>query len=212
MVLRDATRVVMIAERLVSVSAEYETYLGSREGKFFLWWGQSWLDLRPDRAADIESCLSELMQAEHFIMLPFFLSCAAELLVRIGQDAAASSMLDQADELTCRAKEWWSWPEVLRVKAVLAVHNSEVATNLMRGAVNAARAHDMRLWELRAANALATAMMERGEQQSALDILRPLHDWFCSQDEFGDLAMTRKLLAAGSGRAASREAGGSAER
>jgi class 3 adenylate cyclase len=208
MVLRDATRVVMIAERLVSVSAEYETYLGSREGKFFLWWGQSWLDLRPDRAVDIENCLSELMQAKHFIMLPFFLSCAAELLVRIGQHAAASRMLDQADELTCRAKEWWSWPEVLRVKAVLSAHNGEVTTKLLRGALDAARAHDMRLWELRAANALAAAMMERGEQQPALDILRPLHDWFCSRDEFGDLAVTRKLLAAESGQATSRDAGG----
>ena len=132
--------------------------------------------------------------------------------MRIGQDAAASRMLDQADELTCRAKEWWSWPEVLRRQGgVLAAHNSEVTTNLLRGAVDAARAHGMRLWELRAANALATAMMERGEQQLALDTLRPLRDWFCSQDEFDNLAMTRKLLAAGSGRAASREAGKSAE-
>lgn len=85
------------------------------------------------------------------------------------------------------------WPvahEDEAVRAGLAI----VAEAAFRRALATAAQQKARLFELRAATALAGLWAERGERQRAHDLLAPLHGWFTGGHDLPDLVEAKALL------------------
>jgi class 3 adenylate cyclase len=196
MMWRDAAGTLGLAERLIEVSADYETFLGPREGMLFCNWAK--MRLRHDLTLlrPIRDSLDGLTAARHSVLLPFFLTCAAEAHGDAGDPAGAAGLLAQAAGLVERTGERWSEAEVLRLQARFVAREPAEAVSLLRRALAVGRAQGARLWELRAALDLAR-LAERGlvdAQSTASTVLGPVLAGYEDSVETSDLVAARALL------------------
>jgi predicted ATPase len=183
------------SERLMGLNAQYETFLGGLEGTIFRNWAL--LQERHDPALmDVmQASLDELDRANHRVMLPFFMTCAAELKARHGDAAGALHLVERAAELVAMTGERWHEPELLRVKASLMDGDAEARTALLGQAIGLARRQGARLWELRAAMSLAQIHAGRHEAGIARQALEPVCASFEEGVDFPELRWGREFLA-----------------
>jgi hypothetical protein len=194
MMQRDPAGVLAFAERLVSLNAEHETFVGTREGAIFHGWAQ-WR-ANPDAALNdrVTTCLDELDAAKHWVMLPFLMTSAAELIGEQGDRAGAIALLDRAAELEHLTGEQWCAAETIRLKARFGARNSDEAAALLHESLARAREQGAKLWELRAATSLAELWRADRKHAAARDLLAPLHAWFTEGAGTADLSAAHDLL------------------
>jgi predicted ATPase len=90
-------------------------------------------------------------------------------------------------------------PEVLRVKAELMLaadrSGSIAAEAILLEALQIARDHKAKSWELRAATSLAKLWRSQDKRSEAHDIVAPIYDWFTEGFDTADLKDAKALLA-----------------
>jgi predicted ATPase len=191
---RDAPAVIAHSSRLLAVDAEYETFLGTREGTFYNCWAQ--LQERQDMIllTRMQSSLEQLDAANHWVMLPFFLLCGAEVRGLSGDVIGASALLDRAAELVRRTGEQWCEPEILRLQARFSARDPSETVACLQSSLTRAREQGAKLWELRSATSLASLWCEQGQHAAARELLEPVYASYSEGLTTSDLVAARALL------------------
>jgi hypothetical protein len=194
MMQRNAERVLSLSGRLLTMDTEYQTFLGTREGTIFNSWAQ--LFTQPDEATFglIRSTIEQLDAAKHYVMLPFFMASAAELMGDHGDKASAVTMINRAAELVGVTSERWCEAEVLRLQARFCAHDPDHAMSLLQASLALAREQKAKLWELRTATTLAELWRDQNRHAEARVLLEPIHTWFTEGRSTPDVTAARALL------------------
>jgi class 3 adenylate cyclase/predicted ATPase len=131
-------------------------------------------------------------------------SMAATRLGRAASGLAVAGHLETAVELVEEALvqeqqtgDRWMKPELLRLRAELALRRNQVGDEAERWLVEAlsvARQHSLRWFELRAARTLAGVWCEAGRLAEAHDLLAPIALWFAEGKDIPDLTAALDLL------------------
>ena len=194
MMQRNAPRVLALSGRLLTMDTEYQTFLGTREGTIFNSWAQ--LSTQPDDATLglMRGTIEQLDAAKHYVMLPFFMAAAAELMGAQGDEAGAVTMINRAAELVGLTSERWCEAEVMRLQARLCPRDPDHAVGLLQASLALAREQKAKLWELRTATTLAQLWRDQGRHAEARDLLAPIHAWFTEGLGAPDVVAARTLL------------------
>jgi hypothetical protein len=194
MIQQDAVRALHLSQRLLATDADREIFLATREGGIF----NSWARLQWEDDATLheheEDCIDQLGAAKHWLMLPFFLACAAERRGRHGDRERAAILLQRAAEIVARTNEAWCLPEILRLQGCYSARDSNEAERMLRSSLTLARTQGAKLWELRTSLAIAVQMRDRGDFATAQDILKPVVTWFSEGGTDPDLQSAQALL------------------
>jgi class 3 adenylate cyclase len=194
MLRRDVAAVHWMAERLLQMSSDYETFLGKPEGRLF----QSWALLHdgPDAALDaqLRHSLDQLDSAQSWALLSYLMAATAEQKGDHGDVAGARTLLARAAELARLAGERWCLPEITRLQARFNAVDANEAAAMLREALAVARVQEAKLWELRAATDLARLFAARGDHHAARDLLNPVYQWFTEGLDGLDLVAARQVL------------------
>jgi class 3 adenylate cyclase len=194
MIQRDIAGVLALSERLFKVSAEYETFKGSRDGTIFHCWGQLHRRRDPGLLDRMLNCIEELDAARNWVMLPFYLAGAAEVRGAHGDGEGALVLLERAAELTSVTGERWCEAEILRLKARFGARNDDEAVASLEAALAAAKEQGAKLWWLRAATDLARLQRDAGRSEAASAVLGPIYRWFSEGLELPDLVAAKAVL------------------
>jgi len=193
MMQRNTRGVVELSDRLAAVRSAYETFKGSREGTIYNDWAL--MHTRPDPGLldQMQDSIEQLDATKNWALLPFFMTCAAELRGERGDTAAAARLLDRAAELVTVTGEQWCQPEILRLQARFTATADEAETLLYAGLAKA-QEQNAKLWELRAAMTLAELRRDQGKHADARALLLPVYEWFTEGLQAPDLVAARTLL------------------
>ncbi|WP_407180472.1 adenylate/guanylate cyclase domain-containing protein [Bradyrhizobium sp. STM 3562] len=115
--------------------------------------------------------------------VPYRLARAAEAHLMAGRTEDGLRLIDEAD---VDSGDVWFAPELDRLKGELLckISDGDEAESCLRRALEAARAQEARLLELRAATSLAKLLQARGRRREAEGILAPI---YCKFDEGLDI-------------------------
>jgi predicted ATPase len=99
-------------------------------------------------------------------------------------------------QISERIGERWFAAELYRHKGQLMLRQGhyETAEELCRQALKIAKEQEAKLWELRAAVALARLGRDRGRRSEAYDLLAPVYGWFTEGFDTPDLRDARAML------------------
>jgi predicted ATPase/class 3 adenylate cyclase len=117
----------------------------------------------------------------------------------VGGDVdGALALFDTALEAASSTGERWYEPELLRLKAemLLAQPEQQAATaeRCLAAAITLAQKQETKLWELRAATALAGLWKQQGRRVEARDLLVPVVGWFTQALDTADVEGANTLL------------------
>ena len=146
----------------------------------------------------LEQTIAECRAIGHIARLPYFISVLAEALARHGRLHDAESKIDEALEMATQGNDNWSFPELLRTRALvwaakgrpveqesILLHSLALAETLGAGSWRLRTAIDLgRLWQAQSRAAEATRM------------LRSVFDPFTDGLDTRDLVTAAKLLEA----------------
>lgn len=137
-------------------------------------------------------------EAEGQICSAMFWGGEAIALGGLGRTQEALALIEAAIAHCRNTGDRYMEPEVLRVKAELMLANDQSTSNaaeqILIEALQIAREHKAKSWELRAATSLARLMRSRDKRSKALDLLAPIFDWFNEGFDTTDLREAQALL------------------
>jgi predicted ATPase len=129
---------------------------------------------------------------------PLFFSSLALANAQIGQLDKAWASLHDAKTAMETTKERWCEAEINRIAGEIALLGAKPdvvkAEAYFANALEAARKHQAKSWELRAAMSAARLLLARGARESAHDILAPVYAWFTQGFDSLDLRRAKSLL------------------
>jgi predicted ATPase len=122
----------------------------------------------------------------------------AELLTKAGAWNEALAVLGDALATVGATGERWFEPELHRLKAEALIASAagdpaEAEASLGRALI-LAREQGARIWELRAATALARFRCDQGRRREAGDLLAPVYGWFTEGFDTAVLQVAKDLL------------------
>jgi predicted ATPase len=157
--------------------------------------------LYDDRFSEAAAALAESLAlyqrtGSGVLVSPFYANLA-HALARCGRRAEAHEQLDEAHRIVAQHEERWCEPEVWRIAGLLALEagDRQVAEARFHDALATARRLGLRIWELRAATALARLFAEQGKRQDAHALLQPVYAGFTEGFDLPDLKDAKTLLA-----------------
>jgi predicted ATPase len=167
----------------------------------YAWVAIGWSEARAGRyeggLALIRQGLAELEATGTGVFRPFNLLLLAEAHIAAGAAADALATLDEALVWALSHQEVWLEPELRRRRGLLLLDlggDAAEAEASLYQALELARSHKARSWELRAATSFARLWAERGKRQKALDLMAPIYSWFTEGFDTPDLKEAKALL------------------
>jgi predicted ATPase len=130
------------------------------------------------------------------IWVPYQTALLARACEIAGQIDEASTLLDEALQISDRTGERWFAAELNRHKGQLLLRQgySGAAEELYRKALAIAREQEAKLWELRAAVSLARLRRDQGRRAEARDLLASVYGWFTEGFGTPDLKKAKTQL------------------
>ena len=194
MIQKDISGVIDLSNRLLKVSADYETFKGSRDGTILYCWGQ--LNRQWDAAVldQMLTCLDQLDAARNWVMMPLYLASAAEVAGKHGARDKAVALLERAAELMSLTGEWWCGAELTRLRARFSARDRDESAALLDRALATAREQGAKLWQLRAATDLARLRRDVSGPDAAHATLAPVYGAFTEGFELPDLLAAKSVL------------------
>ena len=191
-----------IAAKLVDEYAPLQKQLGS---SFWEGWGMMQrgclLTLTGKASEAVQTITSgvEFLRSTGTTMwMPLFLSYLAGANAEIGQFGEASIKISEAMTAVETTKERWHEAELNRVAGEIALRAPQPdvakAEAYFARALEVARQHQAKAWELRAAMSIARLLRAEGKRERARDILAPVHGWFTQGFDARDLRNAKLLL------------------
>ena len=195
MMWNDAAGAFSLAERLAEVSANYDTFLGPREGILFLNWAKAKLEPDPALLPAMRESTRDLAAAHHCVLLPFFLACAGAVHGELS-DPHTTALLNQALDLSESTGERWCMAEILRLRACFDSKDEHEAATLLQRALDIARMQSAKLWELRCAVDLARLTSRAESGPTVASVLEPVLARYTDSHQTSDVEAACRLLAA----------------
>ncbi len=129
---------------------------------------------------------------------PYLLCVHAKALGALGKYSEGLASIDQAIEQIERPgwNERCHYAEILRIKGWILQQQGDYqdAEFNLRASIDFARKQQAKSWELRTSTTLAEILAERGDRQQAIELLKPVYDWFTEGFDTYDLKQAKKLL------------------
>jgi tetratricopeptide (TPR) repeat protein len=146
--------------------------------------------------SDGKACIGALRAKWDTFLIPFNLGLLATAQIAAARPELALTTINDALELTDRTEERWSEAELHRLMGEihLAQGDHGDAESCFLRAIEVARGQNAKLWELRAATALARLWRDRGERQASHDLLAPIYAWFTEGFETLDFLEAKALI------------------
>jgi class 3 adenylate cyclase len=194
MMQRNTHDVLKFSDRLLSLNAVHETFVGTREGTIFHGWAQ--LQARHDATLvhEVQTCLDQLEVAKHWVFLPFLMMSVAEVQGSYGDIEGALGLLDRASRLVKLSGEKWCESEIIRLQARFGAQTPAATASLLEAGLAKAREQGAKLWELRTAVSLAELWRDEGKRDAMRKVLAPVYVWFTEGFAAPDLVAARALL------------------
>jgi class 3 adenylate cyclase/predicted ATPase len=194
MLVRDTERVTTFSDQLAALRAAYETYKGNWEGTLFHDWAQ--LQKKPELALfeRMQAFLHQLDATGNWALLPFYMTCVAELRGQSGDVTTAMALVDRAAELANTTGSRWCDAEIMRLRACYGARDPEETAGLLRVSLTIAKEQRAKLWEVRAATSLAKLLRDQGDHAAARAVLEPTCEWFREGRKTADVIAARTLL------------------
>ncbi len=127
-----------------------------------------------------------------------FWSSESLALHGMGREREAMQLIDRAIEYCRETGDCWMEPEVLRIKGEFLLDGDkpqpDAAARAFMQALEVARKHDAKSWELRAAMSLAKLRRSQDKRSKARDLVAPIYDWFSEGFDTLDLKNAKALL------------------
>ena len=190
---RDAAATRLHAEELEALSIRASAF--RNVARIYRGWVLSEAD--PEEGiARIEEALADYRATGAGTVVVQALALLAEAQRRAGRPERGLDLLEEALAAVERGGERILEAELHRIRGELlqALPGGEAEPSLRR-AIEVARAQGARMWELRAATALARLWRDRGRRGEARDLLAPILGWFTEGFGRSDLSAARALLA-----------------
>jgi class 3 adenylate cyclase/tetratricopeptide (TPR) repeat protein len=199
MVSGDATRVERIVTKLVE-------FLEQQDIQYWKWHCETllgWATVKAD-SIDVDAGLARMRlgAAGHHSLrvnawMPFYLTREAEILSLYRRYDTAILRLDEAKALMGQLEQFYAEPELHRLRAVTLSAQGAAGRETdaaFEQALDAARRHETKLWELRAATSCAEFWREGGRRRQARDLLEPVYGWFTEGFGTLDLKQAKAVL------------------
>ena len=132
------------------------------------------------------------------VWMPYLRAVLAEGLALSGDLDGGLSLIE--DSLTQIARPGWEerchLAEILRLKGWMLQQQGKLAAaeeNYL-ASLDVAREQQAKSWELRTSTSLARLWQSQGKREEALDLLKPVYDWFTEGFDTKDLKQAKALL------------------
>ena len=165
-----------------------------------IWKGIAWL--RAGRLAEGIPHLRGAMERYHAhgaeAWMPYFRATLAEGIALSGDLSGGLSLIE--DSLTQIARPGWEerchLAEVLRLKAWMLQQQGKLAAaeDNYLASLDVGREQQAKSWELRTSTSLAGLWQSQGKRKEALELLKPVYDWFTEGFDTKDLKEAKALL------------------
>jgi len=153
---------------------------------------------RIDEAVDaLRQSLGALEALRSGLVRTMWLSLLADALLRAGRITGGLEAIEEAFAHGERTREHGFYAELCRLRADASRRQGHIvsAEADLRRAIEYAHAQQGRLWELRAATALARLLADSGRAAEARTVLPPVYAWFSEGFDTADLRAARAVLA-----------------
>ncbi|MCG3134134.1 MAG: hypothetical protein HMLKMBBP_01421 [Planctomycetes bacterium] len=152
-----------------------------------------------EAAADLRRTIDAWTGVGGRVRVPFLKSALAQATAMQGDLAGAAGLIEEClEQIERPAYQERIWlPEILRLKGWVLSRQGRTAEGeaQLRAAVDTARRHGTKSWELRAATTLAELLRDRGDAAGAREVLEPVCAWFTEGAGTKDVTEARSLLA-----------------
>jgi predicted ATPase len=184
-----------IVDELIAVCTEHGFFLWRTAGLIM----KGWLMVRAGQADRGLAQLREGITAwrgDAKAMVTHWLLLLANALGSLGELRTSLDTIEEALALLTETNERWKEAPLYLCKGelLLALSARDRAEASFQRALDVARNQRARLWELRAAMALARLWVEKHERRKAQDILAPVYGWFTEGFETPDLQDAKALF------------------
>jgi predicted ATPase len=185
-----------IVDQLITVCTEHGFSLWRTSGVILKGWLLAQAGQGDAGLAQIREGIATWLGHEAKLFLPRWLILLASALGRLGQHGTGLETIDTAFTLIAETNERWNEAELYlrRGELQLALSEADLAETSFEQAVDVARTQNTKLWELRAARALARLWRDRGRRAEAHDLLAPVYGWFTEGFDTADLKHAKALL------------------
>ncbi len=188
--LKRATECVEICER-------YDVPQEREWSNFMRGWAIASLGDLEEGIRQMRGSLAALGELHSIVIVgTHYAALLAEVLHKAGRGDEALARLDAALEFADRTGDRHYEPELHRVKGelLLAKGSPTAAEGCFRTALDLARSHQAKSWELRAAISLCRLLLTRAAITECRNILSPIYSWFSEGFDTHDLRCARELL------------------
>ena len=146
----------------------------------------------------VEEGMAALRAAKNLYHLPHRLTQRAEALAACGRVREAGDAFEEAMASISQTGEWWYEAEVLRKQAGflagLSASNAPRVVTLLERALEVSGRQGARLWQLRAATALARQWARQDNAAKAAELLAPLCADFAGEPAAADVRAAKAVL------------------
>jgi tetratricopeptide (TPR) repeat protein len=188
------------------IEIAYVSFLEQQDIQYWKWHCETllgWATVKSD-SIDVDAGLARMRQgaAGHHRLrvnawMPFYLTREAEILNLYGRYDTAMLRLDEAKALMVQLEQFYAEPELHRLRAATLSAQGAAGREIdaaFEQALEAARRHQTKLWELRAETSCGEFWREGGRRRQARDLLEPVYGWFTEGFETLDLKKAKAVL------------------
>lgn len=144
----------------------------------------------------LEHTIAQCHAIGHIARLPYFISVLAEALARQGRLSEAEARSLEAIEMATQGKDNWSFPELLRIRALVLGANGQPAEQELTLCKSLTLAETLGAgsWRLRTAIDLARLWQTQSRTAEATRLLRSVLETFTDGLDTRDVATAARLL------------------
>src|SRR6266516_1572912 len=192
----DAEAAYPVAERTITLASEYGFPLWLAGGQMLRGWARCNLEDAERGLAEIRKSVKALEATGALIWVQFARYLLAQALAKAEQLTDARKLVDQILMMVAGTSGRWYEAELHRLKGDLLLHDSTAAPEACyERAMAVAARQGARLWQLRAANALASIWSAQGRLPEVHACLASLCATFGEKVMSVDLRQAKALLA-----------------
>ena len=186
----DVERVQEISDSLIALSTQHGFQQWLAFGRVLEIWVRA-AHGAPGTVADLRQAIADYRATGNELYAPYFMALIATGELREGNPAAGLDAVSTALAMgQATGAILWD-PELHRLRGELVLEQDAaagtVAEAAFRQAIEVARRHKTRSWELRAAASLARLLERAGKRDEARRALAESHDWFTEGFDTADL-------------------------
>jgi predicted ATPase len=195
---RDVPVVHEHAEAAVALSTAQGFPLWEAVGRSLCGWALAMQGQDEAGMAQVRQGIAAFQATGAAIFVPYFCTVLAEVCAHLGHTEDGLQTLAEAHTLVEQQEERWWEAEVLRLRGVLLLRQTETlqaeAEAWLQHALDVARRQEAKSLELRAARSLSRLWQQQGKRQEAYDLLAEVYAWFTEGFDTADLQEAKALL------------------